>query len=278
MFGNYTISESCGAINHVCEVNAYQTKDGRDLEPSEYFTDDHSSVKDSFLYTIICVALIFSTGTLLHFIHKGSSKVWGTFYRDITLISVILLFLIFAVDYMISKDKETCLFPRWCHEGIDDQIIPAFYFYQMNECPRYSSWLTYYYEQTDTWNNGNNCESSVYGCCEVHEIGCDAFYTDGHTYSQYVSLMENYDGRWLLSVDKQDEEGSNCPTVEELIYQVSKNDKTDKNDYLVLYLSYTITTIILMCLYMVCMKCMKKEDYEKTEIDDVEKTSEKGSV
>jgi hypothetical protein len=274
MFGNYTISESCGAANHVCQVNAYQTKDGRDLEPYEYFTDDESSsVKDSFLYTIICVALICSTGTLLHFIHKGSSKVWVTFYRDITIISVILLFLIFGFDYYMMG-KETCLFPRWCHEGIDDKIIPAFYFYQMNECPRYSSWLTYYYEQMDTWNNGDDCESSEYGCCKVSEIECDASYREGDTYSRY-ELNQNYGGQWTLSVDKHDEEGSNCPTIEELIYQVSKNDK---NNYLALYLSYTITTMIIMCLYMVCMKCTKKEDYEKTEIDDVEKTSEKGSV
>ena len=101
---------------------------------------------------------------------------------------------------------------------------------------------------------------------KVLEIGCDAFYTDGDTYSQYVYFMEDYDGRWSLSVDKQDEEGSNCPTIEELIYQVSQNDK---NNYLALYLSYTITAMIIMCLCMICRKCMKKEDYEKTDSDDV---------
>ena len=276
MFGNYTISESCGAINHVCKVNAYQTKDGRDLEPSEYFTNDHSSVKDSFLYTIICVALICFTGALLHFINKGSSKVWVTFYRDITLISVILLFLIFGFDYYMMG-KETCLFSRWCHGDIDDKIIPAFYFYQMNECPRYNSWMIDYYEQTDT-NNGDDCESSEYGCCEVENIECDTAYREGDTYSFYQVILDHR-GYWSININKQDEEGSNCPTVEELIYQVSKNDKNDlSNQMLNAIISYTITTIILMCLYMVCMKCMKKEDYEKTETDDVEKTSEKASV
>ena len=80
--------------------------------------------------------------------------------------------------------------------------------------------------------------------------------------------MKDYRGHWSISIDKLDEEGSNCPTIEELIYQVSKNDK---NNYLALYLSYTITTMIIMCLCMICRNCMKKEEYEKTASDDIEK-------
>jgi hypothetical protein len=269
MYGNYTISESCDNHNHVCPANAHWTGNGTDLDPSEYFIDDlHSSILTRFLYMISCLALILFSGTLSHYLEKRFTTENNVFYRNFSIFSLVFLILIFVIDVSMME-RETCLFPRWCHEGIDDQIIPAFYFYQMNECPRYTSWLAYYYEQTDTWNNGDDCGSSVYGCCKVREIGCDAFYTDGHTYSEYVSLMGNYDGRWQLSVDKQDEEGSNCPTVEELIYQVSKNDK---NDYLVLYLSYTITAMIITCLCMICRNCIKKEEYEKMGSDDVEKT------
>jgi len=161
-------------------------------------------------------------------------------------------------------DRETCHFARWCHEGIDDQIIPAFYFYQMNECPRFNSWLTGYYSDYDS-NHNDNCETSEYGCCEVSAIDCDSAYREDDTYSFYQLILNNsYSGRWSLSVDKQDEEGSNCPTVEDIIYRVSKNDK---NNYRVLYLSYTITTLIFVCLYMICTRCMKKEDYEKAALD-----------
>ena len=115
----------------------------------------------------------------------------------------------------------------------------------------------------------------MYGCCEVHEIDCDSAYYDGDTYSQYALILENYKGHWQLSVDKEDEEGTNCPTVEELIYQVSKNDK---HNYLALYLSYTITAVIIMCLCVIYRNCIKKEEYEKTDSDDVEKISIKESV
>jgi|TARA_B110000285_G_C14764295_1_gene440994 hypothetical protein len=141
----------------------------------------------------------------------------------------------------------------------------------MNECPRYNSWLADDYRLAKNYE----CESSEYGCCEVQEIGCDEFYHEGYTYSRYVSLMDHYDGRWQLSVDKQDAEGSNCPTIEEIIYQVSTNEK---NNHPLLYLPYTITAMIIMCLFIVCNICMEKEEYEKTESDDVEKntTSQKG--
>mgnify|MGYP006109207629 CR=1 FL=1 len=268
MFGNYTISESCDNHNHVCMVDY-------NLDPAGNFPEDESSMRNSFLYAISCTTLICFNGALFHYLDNRFTNENILFYRNLSIISLLLLILILTFD-IFTMDKETCHFARWCHEGIDDQIIPSFYFYQMNECPRYNSWLTWDYSDANS-NYNYDCESSEYGCCKVQEIGCDSFYNDGDTYSQYVFLMEDYDGRWLLSVDKQDEEGTNCPTIEELIYQVSKNDK---NNYLTLYLSYTITSMIIMCLCMICRNCMKKEEYEQTHSDEVEKTKfvEKESV
>ena len=260
MFGNYTISEPCSEQNHVCMVDY-------NLDPVDYFLEDESSyMRNSFLYAISCATLICFNGALVNYLDNRFTNENIVFYRNVSIISIILLTLIYAID-IFTMDKETCLFARWCHGGIDDQIIPSFYFYQMNECPRFNSWVTGYYSDSDS-NQNDKCETSEYGCCEVSEIDCDAAYSEGDTYSRYELIMKDYRGHWSISIDKLDEEGSNCPTVEELIYQVSKNDK---NNYLALYLSYTITTMIIMCLCMICRNCMKKEEYEKTDSDDVEK-------
>ena len=109
-------------------------------------------------------------------------------------------------------------------------------------------------------------ESTEYGCCEVENIECDAAVREGDTYSFYQVILDHNGGHWSININKQDEEGSNCPTVEELIYQVSKNDLS--NQMLNAIISYTITAMMLMCLCMICRKCMKKEEYEKTDSND----------
>ena len=259
MFGNYTISTSCDNHNHVCEVDY-------NLDPTHYFLEDESSsMRNSFLYMISCMALICFNGTLFHCLDNLFTNENNSFYRKFSICSLLIIILIYVID-IFTMDKETCLFARWCHEGIDNQIIPSFYFYQMNECPRYNSWLTYYYSDANS-NHNYDCGSSEYGCCEVSNIECDAAYREGDTYSFYQVILEHR-SHWSININKQDEEGSNCPTVEELIYQGSQNDK---NNYLALYLSYTITAMILMCLCIICRNCIKKEEYEKTDSDDVEK-------
>lgn len=269
MFGNYTISDSCDNHNHVCPVNAYRTEDGINLDPSEYFIDDlHSSILNSSLYMISCVALICFSGTLFHCLDNMFTKENIVFYRNFSICSLLIMILIYVID-IFTMDKETCHFARWCHEGIDNQIIPSFYFYQMNECPRYNSWLTYYYSDANS-NHNYDCGSSEYGCCEVSNIECDAAYREGDTYSQYELINNGHHrGHWSININKQDEEGSNCPTVEELIYQGSKNDLS--NQMLNAIISYTITAMILMCLCIIFRNCMKKEEYEKTDSDDIEK-------
>ena len=262
MFGNYTISASCDNHNHVCEVDY-------NLDPTHYFLEDERSyIENIFLYAISCMALICLAGTLFHYLDNLFTNENNSFYRKFSICSLLILILICALD-VLTMGKETCHFARWCHEGIDNQIIPSFYFYQMNECPRYNSWLTYYYSDANS-NHNYDCGSSEYGCCEVSNIECDAAYREGDTYSQYELINNGHHrGHWSININKQDEEGSNCPTVEELIYQGSKNDLS--NQMLNAIISYTITAMILMCLCIICRNCMKKEEYEKTDSDDVEK-------
>jgi hypothetical protein len=221
---------------------------------------------NSFLYTISCITLILFTGLLFNYLDTLFTNKTNIFYKKFSIISLLVICSLLLID-ILTSDEETCLFPRWCHEGIDDQIVPSFYFYQMNKCPRYSSWLTGDYSEYDE-NHNDKCEISEYGCCEIWDIECSSAYRAGDTYSDYQFIRNRNISHWTLGINKLDEEGSNCPTIEELIYRVSKNDR---DSYLLVYLSYTITAMIIMSLCMICRMCTKKDDYEKTDSDDVEK-------
>ena len=255
MFGNYTISSHCSTHDHVCEVDY-------SLEPSDNFQNDPW---DHFRLAIYCDLIICFTGIFSR-VSNLFTEEEVSFYKRISILSTLIITLIAIIDFYRIK---TCLFPRWCHEGIDDTIIPTYYFYQMNECPTYSSWLTYDYSDSDI-NHNDLCESTEYGCCEVVNIDCDAAYRDGDTYSLYQMIVNDYRGHWQMDINKIDEEGSNCPTIEEIIYRSSENDK---NPHLIIYLSFTITIMIIMCLGIIYRICIRKESYKKTESDDVEKST-----
>jgi len=183
---------------------------------------------------------------------------------------------------IFTVEKETCLFAKWCNEGVDNTLIPSFYFYQMNECPSYTSWLVYddYYHDE---NYNAECDTTEYGCCKIKDIECNAAYNDGQSYSFYqLTMTDAYRGSWITSINKLDEEGTNCPTVEDFIYRASMHDKDHYKHYpfkhFPLMLGSTVTAMIMMvCLPVVCGKRMGQGDYETTNSDDVENPPESGS-
>jgi hypothetical protein len=134
-----------------------------------------------------------------------------------------------------------CKFPRWCHEGINDTIIENSYFYRMNKCPKFGSWLVYYYEDIIEYDY-NHCEESLYGCCKIDNTSCDSVIREDDSYSFYQILLER-NNRWYTSIEKIDESGSNCPTIEEIIYKVSSN-------VIKINLKYEIIILLCMIIFM----------------------------
>ena len=140
---------------------------------------------------------------------------------NVDIFSVGILIIMIRLHYSHSH-SEMCRFPRWCHEGLNDNIIENSYLYRMDECPKYGSWLVYYYEEIKDYPINTNCKDSPYGCCRVNNTSCDTVIREGDSYSFYQLLLERKTA-WSTQIEKIDETGSNCPTIEQMIYEVSSN-------------------------------------------------------
>jgi len=223
MFHDMTISELCKTDDHICKDNIY------DL----YSEQNNIS---QFKYTIPCILLYV---ILFRFVKD---------LKRLAIINVFSFILICIMIYIHSEYSHTemCKFPRWCHEGINDTIIENSYFYRMDKCPKFGSWLVYYYEDIIDYDynhfSRNHCEESLYGCCGIDNTSCDTVVREGDSYSFYQILLER-NTRWFTSIEKIDESGSNCPTIEEIIDKVSSN-------VIKINLKYEITMILLIIIFM----------------------------
>ena len=258
MFGNYTISNECPAPNHVCEVEEYGP-----------FTGTSPFAYQRVVAPVVSGAAICFLAILFHWVNIHATGITRPYmYYAISSLIVLFFYMIWQPDY------ETCSFMRWCHEGIDDQIIPTVYFYQMNECPKSSSSLTYY-DYSDMEQN-DQCIYTEFGCCEIWGESqlCDASYQNGDSYSFYMMVMKRYDSHWVLPVEKSDEEGSNCPTIEELIYKVQKDDMNQRP----FYISFTIIVVSIMFINLLYEIMFRKTEYKAPSESDAEKGAEKGAI
>ena len=222
MFHDMTISDLCDTEDHICRDNIYDLYNG----------DDYSYYKYTLPFLLFHVILF-------RFINDTKKLV------IMNIFSIILLCFMIYIHFEYSH-TEMCRFPRWCHEGINDKIIENSYFYRMDKCPKFGSWLVYYYEDIINYDynhfSRNHCEESLYGCCKVDNTSCDSVIREGDSYSFYQILLER-NTRWFTSIEKIDEIGSNCPSIEEIIYKVSSN-------VIKINLKYEIIILLCMIIFM----------------------------
>ena len=256
MYGNYTISNECNNQNHVCEVDY-------NIESKDNFKENIFSIYNNTIIILFCIELI-SVNIIIPIIYDSiiSSKKQekAYFFKVSNMIYTVFLLSIFITVYNFYDIKETCSFARWCHEGINNNIVPSFYFYQMKECPKYSNWLVYYY--LDESSTGTmKCHNSEYGCCEIRTAICEDSIENGNTFSTYQLSVNQGKSHWEVFESKIDEEGSNCPTIEDIIYKVSENDRLDYiGDYIIFTLIYfSVITIKFICKYKEITKYVQLE-------------------
>ena len=146
-----------------------------------------------------------------------------------------------------------------------------------DKCPKEYAWITSEYNKKRGYSL-SICDDTEYGCCSIptDEISCaertNLVFFDDDTYSEYLENNE-YSGEWSLRLAKADEEGTNCPSIEEIIYDYSA--KEEDNYPLSLFCVSFISNFIIMSLIFLCRFCNKKE-YEKTrsfEASDIENTN-----
>ena len=266
MYGNYSISSECNNTNHVCEVDY-------NIQPNENFKNNIIKNDNALLLVLYIIYSVFLY-VILPFIYDLviSSKLAYKydFFKLINMIYIVILISILVMIFIFYDIKETCLFARWCYEGINNNIEPSFYFYQIYECPRYSNWLVYDYLESSSTGT-MKCDSSEYGCCEIKTAICQDAVENKNTFSTYQLSVNQGRSHWIIFESKVDEEGSNCPTIEEIIYKVS-NDDTIK--YSEIYLLSSLIYFILITLSFIYK--YKKSDYSK--LDEKQQLGFKESV
>tara|TARA_Y100000590_G_scaffold448479_1_gene585206 strand:- start:4219 stop:5010 length:792 start_codon:yes stop_codon:yes gene_type:complete len=249
MMGDYYISPHCDEMYHVCEI------EGGDTSIGENFKDPGS------IYSIIAFSVCM---ILVSFIMSLSgAKLWSA---DI---KFYFIFVCFSILYMgvtllvisYTQIPSICIYNRVCREGlINDTIDSVDYYYPMLNCPETPS-IGEYYSQLYK----EDCQETEYGCCNIktEEIRCSQFIDEIHSYKEYESLVEKYEGHWELELTKKDEVGSNCPTIEELLYELSESDKFNYTGYTTVHVS--MFTIIMICALTIGFRIDKQYENAETE-------------
>tara|TARA_B100000035_G_scaffold277372_1_gene255628 strand:- start:1424 stop:2284 length:861 start_codon:yes stop_codon:yes gene_type:complete len=264
MFRDMTISELCETEDHICEDNIYDLYSEGDTSQYKY------TIPFILFYAILFYAILFG------------------FVKDFKRLALIDLISFFSLFMMIFihinySHTEMCKFPRWCHEGESDTITENSYFYRMDKCPKFGSWLVYYYEDIINYDynhlSRNHCEESLYGCCKIDNTSCDSVVREGDSYSFYQILLER-NTRWYTSIEKIDESGSNCPTIEEIIYKVSSNVIKINLKYEIYILLFIIIFVNIYIPYKLYFKSDKmiisQDDIEMSDSTDSDDSGENG--
>ena len=255
MFHDMTISKLCRTEDHICEDNIY------DLYGEE-------NVFMQYIYS-----------SLISLIYFGLVLIHVKDYKRLTIMNIfsfVLICIMIGIHNEYSH-TEMCRFPRWCHGGINDTIIENSYFYRVDKCPKFGSWLVYYYEDIIDYNysSQNKCEESLYGCCKIDNTSCDTVIREGDSYSFYQILLER-NTRWYTSIEKIDESGSNCPTIEEIIDKVSSNTIKINLKYEILILSLIVIFMDIYLPYKLSIKVEDKTIISKNDIEDGNSTDSDG--
>ena len=228
--------------DHICDFDY-------DIPEKDNFGFNYEYIYD---YIIVILAhLIISI--MIHKCMNGFTKIHSDLNRQFYITFVVIFTIGTSLFIFIhSENMDVCKYPRNCYEGINNTIITQDYYYRMDKCPSEYSWLTYYY--SDINHKDKKCKTSEWGCCTVNKgIKCAEFVD--YTYSYYEAVSDDYNGYWTLNIAKLDEYGTNCPTIEEIIYEVSENDM---NNYKLYYVVTTIMYSVILVVINLCIYCNHK--------------------
>ncbi len=264
MDNQYFISEKCDSYLHICELN-YNIS----VEDNLVYEDSHGDIMLFMAITYFCIM-----HTLTHCCFKLDEKTIPDYefkgYYILGFLSSIYISIVLLIKYFSDDQLEVCSYPRFCNEGSDDTIVETNYYYLKDKCPKEYVWITSEYNEKRGYSL-SICDDTEYGCCSIptDEISCSErsnLVFDVNTYSKYLKYSKDeYGGQWSLRLAKADEEGTNCPSIEEIIYDYSA--KEEDNYHLSLLVVSFISNFIIMALIFLCRVFHKKE-YVKTRSSD----------
>ena len=276
MGSQYFISEKCDDYLHICELNYNISVEDNLVEEGP-----RGDVMLLMAITYFCIMC-----TITHcFFKLDEKKIPDSEFKGYYLfgfLSSIYIVIVLLIKYFSDDQLEVCSYPRFCNEGFNDGIVETNYYYLKDKCPREYVWITSEYNEKRGYSL-SICDDTEYGCCSIptDEISCSErsnWVFDVNTYSKYLKYSKDeYGGRWSLRLAKVDEEGTNCPSIEEIIYDYSAKEE-DNYPLSLLGVSF-IFNFIIMALIFLCRFCHKTEyiktrpsdegDIEKKELEEI---------
>ena len=268
MFGQYFIQDDCADRDGYYSVGAdYLCEIDYDVSVQDNF--------ETFYHSEVFKALLMLAGSLF-VVGFGFGLKCFKDVSDKFLIFVCFFFLgnLLQVNLGLHTELETCSFPRWCHEGINNTIVPSYIYFQKEECPGINAWIPEFYE--DRRGIGDiDCDKTEYGCCEIREISCESSVREGDSYSFYKYIEGRNVGHWTLNIEKEDEKGGNCPKIEEMILEISDEKSVFKATGIIVSFNCILTLIV----YLVFLNCIDgKYENVETEENNGEKKDEENPV
>ena len=172
---------------------------------------------------------------------------------------------------IIEKTNETFVTPYGSEKPkynitLTTMFLPNTYYVKnhfTDSCP--FAWELPYY--SDNKNMNNNCDDIGYGCCEVPlDIRCDSIlhtHRNSIDFASYLYNLHNENYKKYLDIAKNDNNGSNCPTYEDLICEKFQSDC-----YNIIIILFIIEVWIFKI--FICYKCCTKKNilYQKVEYDE----------
>ena len=283
MYGHWFIDPSQMERGSIREIDYALRPDGNDYDIDGNF--DSVNLLPDIGLVLLYVFLLYSVAWVLtkYSVKRsttGNPTKSGCFnYYIASNIFAIIIISWFFHDCL--EGGETCSFDRWCHEEINGSAVSSKIYYRLynEDCPDYAVWLEYMYHDE---NHNENCENTEYGCCEIWDPQrCSTVLENDETYSIYQYMMEKNISHWTLEVEKLDEAGKSCPTIEDIIYDVSvEHDYHFKFPYLISFGIFIVLTALLTILRLCCHKMKEKEPYIPTDYGplDSDQTKIQGSV
>lgn len=203
------------------------------------------------------------------------------FYENII---TIFLILIMIFHYYITKTENLCYYDYEC-QVINNTLQSSKYWYKLTntECPNNIMDITemfndYYgnYNKPNTMKT--NCGNSKYGCCLINnQCSFATKYNNGvFIYNHYIEYNMGY---FSTSIWKNDDEGTNCINILDMIILNTKGcDKNNFNLFILLIL-LRIVYIIFFNIYICYLKLNYKfNNIELSEDKEEDETNENSSI
>lgn len=223
------------------------------------------------ILTVILIVVLVSMRKLTMRVTKDN-----IYKQDVTCIECIFFLIIFShfMYEFCTLEKQECIFRHNCFgTGEDDLLYYDEVVYETyNKCSN-SATVGYdirdYYEKY--YNEEEDCRESEYGCC-ILKNRCEISYEYNFTYDQYwdrYSSTFNSERRGKINTEikKVDEEGSNCPSYDDIFMNRVKEETIEP-----LYF-FIIMFIWIMIYYCYLIFCKKVSNFEEIKKDSIQSGS-----